>query len=102
MNACPDALLETLADLVAERVAKRLSVDALGRKTETTEVLPDFYSETDLSKRCGISRRTLQGWRHRGGGPRWIKIGRKVLYPRTDTDLFLQKNSSPKAPESLC
>jgi hypothetical protein len=98
MSATVDDLLATLADLVAERVAKRLSINAQGRKSEATEVLPDFYSETDLSRRCGISRRTLQGWRHRGGGPRWIKVGRKVLYPRSDMELFLRRNSGPEAP----
>ena len=90
MNSCPDALLEALADLVAERVAKRLTVDGRGRKPEATEVLPDFYSETDLSKRCGISRRTLQGWRQRGGGPPSVKAGRRILYARVDFDQWLE------------
>jgi predicted DNA-binding transcriptional regulator AlpA len=88
MSATADVLLETLAELVAERVVKLL--DGRDRKPETTETLPDFYSETQLSKRCGISRRTLQKWRALGGGPPTVKAGSRVLYPRVDVDQWLK------------
>jgi hypothetical protein len=35
------------------------------------------------------SPRTLEGWRLRGGGPRFLKIGRRVIYRRRDLDNWL-------------
>ena len=37
----------------------------------------------------GGSERTLEGWRVRGGGPRFLKIGRRVVYRRRDLDAWL-------------
>ncbi|MBZ5583375.1 MAG: DNA-binding protein [Acidobacteriia bacterium] len=40
------------------------------------------YTETEVEALTGIKRKTLQGWRLRGIGPRWIKAGsRLVRYP---------------------
>ncbi len=37
----------------------------------------------------GGSERTLEGWRLRGGGPRYLKIGRRVVYRCRDLDAWL-------------
>lgn len=34
---------------------------------------------------------TLSNWRIRGGGPRYIKLGRKVLYPLAEIEAFEQR-----------
>jgi hypothetical protein len=36
----------------------------------------------------GLSVRTLQAWRVRGGGPRYVKIGRAVRYQRRELVAF--------------
>jgi hypothetical protein len=35
---------------------------------------------------------TLNGWRSAGRGPRFIKLGRKVLYDTRDLDAWIDEN----------
>lgn len=94
------ALAAQLIEPLAERLAQHLALDMeRNARTELTESKPDFLSEAALAKRSGISCRTLQGWRARGGGPRWVKVGRRVLYPRLDADAFLARGPKSKAAE---
>jgi hypothetical protein len=37
----------------------------------------------------GVSDRTLENWAVRGGGPRFIKASRRVIYRRRDLDAWL-------------
>jgi Helix-turn-helix domain len=39
-------------------------------------------NETQAAMFLGVSVRTLQAWRVRGGGPPYVKIGRTVRYRR--------------------
>jgi predicted DNA-binding transcriptional regulator AlpA len=40
------------------------------------------YTETEVEALTGIKRKTLQGWRLRGMGPRWIRAGQRLVrYP---------------------
>jgi predicted DNA-binding transcriptional regulator AlpA len=40
------------------------------------------YTEIEVEALTGIKRKTLQGWRFRGIGPRWIRAGgRLIRYP---------------------
>jgi excisionase family DNA binding protein len=42
----------------------------------------------------GVSPRTLEDWRFRGGGPVFRKIGRRIVrYQRTDLDAFLEHSA---------
>lgn len=36
----------------------------------------------------GLSPRTLEGWRRRGEGPPYLKIGRRVKYRPEDIEAF--------------
>jgi hypothetical protein len=40
------------------------------------------YNEMQAAILLGVSVRTLQAWRVRGGGPPYVKIGRAVRYQR--------------------
>jgi hypothetical protein len=45
----------------------------------------------------GVSENTLTAWRYQGKGPRWVKVGRHVRYPRRDTQDWLDAGAdSPK------
>lgn len=39
-----------------------------------------------------VRPRTLQRWRLEGRGPKYIKVGRLVRYPRDELDAFLVAN----------
>ena len=41
----------------------------------------------------GIKPNTLEGWRVRGEGPRYLKIGRLVRYKTEDLDAYLESRA---------
>jgi hypothetical protein len=43
-------------------------------------------TEQQLAKRWQMSVRTLQNWRWQGRGPRYLKIGARVLYPLEEVE----------------
>jgi len=40
-----------------------------------------------------VSPRTLEGWRCRGGGPRFIRVGRRVRYRLQDLRAWLDEHT---------
>lgn len=40
---------------------------------------------------AGVSNRTLEALRQKGGGPVYLKIGRAVLYRKSDLDCWLEQ-----------
>jgi NAD/NADP transhydrogenase alpha subunit len=86
-------ILAGVADLIAAKVAESLGavIKAREQAPSTRGKAPDFVSEQDLSKRTGVSRRTLQGWRAKGKPPRWVKLGSRVLYDARAVDELLRK-----------
>ncbi len=53
----------------------------------------DLLDEARLAARLNVSRSTLQSWRYRGRGPRFIKIGRLIRYRTTDVDAYLRSQT---------
>ncbi len=47
------------------------------------------FSRPEAARYLGISARTLEGWAVRGGGPRMLKLGSRVVYRRRDLDEWL-------------
>jgi excisionase family DNA binding protein len=45
-------------------------------------------SETEVAERLGVSPFTVRAWRHRGLGPRFMKMGRAVRYRPEDVDAY--------------
>ena len=45
-------------------------------------------TETELADRWRVSVRTLQNWRWMGRGPRYLKIGARVLYPLEEVEAY--------------
>lgn len=43
----------------------------------------------EAARYLGISTRALEGWAVRGGGPRMLKLGSRVVYRRRDLDAWL-------------
>lgn len=48
----------------------------------------------------GVSVRTLQAWRVRGGGPRYLKIGRAVRYQRRELMAFQRSHTVSSTTEA--
>jgi DNA-binding transcriptional MerR regulator len=51
--------------------------------------LSQLLDQKQASQLLGLSPRTLEAWRLSGGGPVFIKAGRRVLYHRNDLEVWL-------------
>jgi excisionase family DNA binding protein len=50
-----------------------------------------LLTEGQAAEHLGLSRKTLEGWRTRGGGPKFVRLGtRAVRYRPTDLDQFVE------------
>lgn len=62
----------------------------------------DKLTQEQLAARWQISPRTLEQWRWLGKGPKFLKIGARVLYREPDVDAFeashLYQNTSGPLP----
>jgi hypothetical protein len=48
----------------------------------------EHLDQKGLAKRWLISTRTLEQWRWQGRGPRYLKIGGRVIYPITEVEAY--------------
>lgn len=48
----------------------------------------------------GLARQTLAKFRVYGGGPRFVKLGRKVLYRQADLDAWIEANARTSTSEA--
>jgi predicted DNA-binding transcriptional regulator AlpA len=47
----------------------------------------------DAARYLGLAASTLEKWRLGGGGPRWVRLGRRAVgYPQSDLDDFKNQN----------
>lgn len=62
----------------------------------------DHLSQSKLAKRWNLSPRTLEQWRWRGCGPRYLKIGGRVVYRLQDVEAYeagcLHRNTTGPLP----
>ncbi len=59
----------------------------LGRADSTRR--PAALTERQVAEQLGLSVATLRAWRHRGKGPRFLRLGRSVRYLPSDVDEFV-------------
>ena len=45
--------------------------------------------EAEAAVHLGTPPATLQWWRHKGRGPKYLKVGRRIFYRRSHLDAFL-------------
>lgn len=55
----------------------------------TITELQDLNTTEALSKYTGISIPTLQRWRARGEGPKYVKLGHLVRYPKVSVEAWI-------------
>src|SRR3546814_3772594 len=59
---------------------------------------PDHSHPVDTRKAsliAGVAEKTLENLRHIGGGPRYIKLGRKVMYDPRDIEAWKEARKIP-------
>lgn len=64
-------------------------------------VMSDFstyVTPEELARRYGIGVSTIYGWKLRGIGPRWLKLGGALRYRSEDVAAWEEQNSRPAAP----
>jgi predicted DNA-binding transcriptional regulator AlpA len=50
-------------------------------------------TERQVGEQLGLSVATLRAWRHRGKGPRFLRLGRSVRYLPSDVDEFVRASA---------
>ena len=50
-------------------------------------------TEREVADLLGLSVATLRAWRHRGKGPRFLRLGRSVRYLPSDVDDFVRSST---------
>ena len=53
-----------------------------------------YITTKELSKRWKINPNTIEHWRSVGFGPKFIRIGRKILYSLNSISEFAQMNTA--------
>lgn len=53
-----------------------------------------YITTKELSKRWKINPNTIEHWRSAGFGPKFIRIGRKILYSLNSISEFEQMNTA--------
>ena len=63
--------------------------------------MSDLLTPKEVAARLRVSTDTLEGWRAKGIGPKWIKLGTAktapIRYRAKDVDNFMQEGSSREA-----
>jgi excisionase family DNA binding protein len=57
--------------------------------SDTTRAL----TEREVADLLGLSVATFRAWRHRGKGPRFLRLGRSVRYLPSDLDDFVRSSA---------
>jgi excisionase family DNA binding protein len=52
-----------------------------------------LYTPAEAAGRLRSNARTLERWRTTGDGPAFVKVGRRVCYPRSALDDFVQRRT---------
>ncbi len=63
---------------------------------DTTRAL----TEREVADMLGLSVATLRAWRHRGKGPRFLRLGRAVRYLPSDVADFVRASAVDTTPVS--
>ena len=59
-------------------------------KPTTRRLLEGYLLEPELCEELKITLRTARGWRKKGYGPPFLKLGRKVAYSIEATDAWMK------------
>jgi excisionase family DNA binding protein len=52
-----------------------------------------LLTERQAAQRLTVAVKTLQAWRVRGGGPKFVKLGRSVRYTEQDLEEYVRAHT---------
>jgi excisionase family DNA binding protein len=55
----------------------------------STETNRQNLDDVEVAAYLNVSVSTVRRWRRIGGGPRWVRIGSSIRYPRPDLETYL-------------
>lgn len=55
------------------------------------ELIAKMYDQNEVAEMLGVSTKTLEYWRWKKIGPKFIKIGRLARYLESDVVAFIQE-----------
>jgi hypothetical protein len=56
----------------------------------------EYVDDRDLARRTPISRSQWQSYRHKGGGPPWLRVGKRCVYKWSDVQAWLEQHREVK------
>ena len=68
-------------------------------RTELNSVENALITEAAAADYLGISIRTIQAWRMRGGGPIFVKLGKSVRYRPSDIQAWIEAHLASSTSE---
>lgn len=71
--------------------------DAARAATQEAERLVDEGAAADI---LGVSVRTLQAWRVKGGGPVFVRVGRAIRYAISDLNTWIAGRKASSTSEN--
>jgi excisionase family DNA binding protein len=71
-----------------------MSNTTIPNQTKATLIPEPLLSPEQLAQMLNIPLGTVYQWRHRGGGPTGIKIGRHVRYRMSDIETWLESKTT--------
>jgi hypothetical protein len=60
---------------------------------QNTHDAAEYLPESALCEQYPFSPRTVQRWRATGDGPPYIRVGRRILYRRSDVEEWLSSQT---------
>jgi excisionase family DNA binding protein len=93
MSRATELLVERAAERAAERLTdtlRSLIGEALGSRS--TAAIASYISTPQVAELTGLAVVTLESWRRTGEGPAHVRVGRRVLYRRSDVEAWLNAN----------
>lgn len=57
------------------------------------DLLNAMMNTPTTAERVGVKKNTLELWRMQGRGPKFVKVGRRVMYRVSDVEAFLDANT---------
>ncbi len=87
------AMLAAAGQVAVERDAELSINDIIG---------DGLIDEDEAGKILGLSVRSLQGFRLKGNGPPYVKIGRRVLYSRAELAAYIAARRRTSTSDQGC